>query len=180
MNRPLNESKQLCSPVTHDRLGAPTSTVPQTLDIHAIQQLIPHRYPFLFVDRIEQMVLGESAVGIKNVSMNEWFFQGHFPNHPVVPGVLVVEAMAQTAGVLVMQTLHTTGQADALGTHPVVYFMSVENAKFRKPVCPGDTLELHVSKEQSRGTIWKFRGRALVQQALVGEAIFTAMIRESK
>jgi 3-hydroxyacyl-[acyl-carrier-protein] dehydratase len=146
------------------------------LDIRAIQKLIPHRYPFLFVDRIERIILGASAVGIKNVSLNEWFFQGHFPDHPVVPGVLIVEAMAQTAGALVMKTLQATGHIDPEVMSTVVYFMSVESAKFRKPVVPGDTLELHVCKEQSRDMIWKFKGKAFVRGMLMDEAVFTAMI----
>lgn len=114
----------------------------KTVDIKEIQNLIPHRYPMLLVDRLENIVEGESATGIKNVTMNEWFFQGHFPDNPVMPGVLIVEAMAQTAGALVMYS--TKKEA----SDKLVYFMSISEAKFRKPVLPGDTLHIHVKKEK--------------------------------
>lgn len=147
-----------------------------TLDINAIQALIPHRYPFLLIDRMEDINLGESAVGIKSVSFNEWFFQGHFPGHPVMPGVLIVEAMAQTAAALVVQTLNTDGKKVSSGADSVVYFMSIDEAKFRKPVVPGDMLKLHVTKDRCRGNIWRFRGEANVDGTLVAQATFTAMI----
>lgn len=149
----------------------------QNLDINAqeIKELIPHRYPFLLIDRIEQVQLGHSAVGIKNVSQNEWYFQGHFPDHPILPGVLIIEAMAQTAAALVVKTLktecHEREKFDNL-----VYFMSIEQAKFRKPVIPGNILQLKVVKEKSRGQIWKFKGEAWVENTLTDEATFTAMI----
>ncbi len=145
-----------------------------TLDILEIQRLIPHRYPMLLVDRIVDVRLNHSAVGIKNVSMNEWYFQGHFPQKPILPGVLIIEAMAQTAGALVMKTLEVQ-KGEELG-NKIVYFMSIEEAKFRKPVLPGDVLHLKVFKEKDRGSVWKFRGEAWVGETLTDEAIFTAMI----
>lgn len=150
---------------------------PMVIDIQEIMQLIPHRYPFLLIDKVVDIELGLSAVGIKSVSMNEWYFQGHFPGHPILPGVLIVEAMAQTAGVLVNKTLQVErGNQPSSSDGNLVYFMSIEEAKFRKPVVPGDTLHLKVIKEKSRGTIWKFRGEAWVGDTLTDEAIFTAMI----
>ncbi len=150
-----------------------TDTEFETADIERIMGAIPHRYPFLMIDRIVDMKLGESAVGIKNVSVNENFFQGHFPAHPVMPGVLIIESMAQTAAVLVVETL---GQA-AKGK--VVYFMSVEGAKFRRPVGPGDQLRIHIAKERSRGNVWKFNAVARVDGVAVAEATYTAMIMDS-
>ncbi|MES2253118.1 MAG: 3-hydroxyacyl-ACP dehydratase FabZ [Pseudomonadota bacterium] len=154
-----------------------------SLDVQDIMKLIPHRYPFLLVDRMEDLHLGQSAVGIKNVSMNEWFFQGHFPTHPIMPGVLIIEAMAQTAGALVVKTLQVqngkdTEQTD--GSDIMVYFMSVEEAKFRKPVVPGDVLRLQVTKDRARGNIWRFKGLAFVGDTLVSEASFMAMIVDKK
>lgn len=145
-----------------------------TIEIQEIMQLIPHRFPMLLIDRMQDVVLGESAVGIKNVTMNEWFFQGHFPERPVMPGVLIVEALAQTAGALVMksQGLQQDGR--------LVYFMSIEEAKFRRPVVPGDVVQLRVVKDRARGAVWKFRGEAWVQDQLASEAVFTAMIAEAK
>ena len=127
--------------------------------------MIPHRYPFLLVDRMVDVRHGHSAIGIKNVTVNEPFFQGHFPGHPVMPGVLIVESMAQTAAALVISTLGPeTGM-------PIVYFMSIENAKFRKPVMPGDQLRLTMTKERRRGHVWRFNGVARVDGAVVAEAI---------
>jgi 3-hydroxyacyl-[acyl-carrier-protein] dehydratase len=142
----------------------------EVCDIARIMQAIPHRYPFLLIDRMVDMVLGESAIGIKNVTINEPFFQGHFPSHPVMPGVLIIEAMAQTAAVLVVETLG----ADARGK--VVYFMSVENAKFRRPVGPGDQLRIHIKKEQARRNVWKFNANVRVDGVTVAEATYSAMI----
>ena len=139
-------------------------------DINDIMSMIPHRYPFLLVDKVKDVVLGEKAVGVKNVTMNEPFFPGHFPERPVMPGVLIVEAMAQTAAVLVVGTL---GE-DAKGK--LVYFMTVDGARFRKPVSPGDTLYIHVTKERNRGNVWKFNGEVKVDDAVVAEANFSAMI----
>jgi 3-hydroxyacyl-[acyl-carrier-protein] dehydratase len=140
------------------------------VDISRVMEMIPHRYPFLLVDRVLDIVSDRSATGIKNVTINESFFQGHFPGRPVMPGVLIVEAMAQTAAVLVV---HTLG-ADASGK--LVYFMSIDHARFRKPVTPGDQLRIHVVKERSRGNVWKFTAEAKVDGRLVAEATYAAMI----
>ncbi len=153
--------------------AAPDPAVPgmvAELDVIRIQQMIPHRYPFLMIDRVVELVADKSAVGIKNVTIGEPHFQGHFPQRPVMPGVLIIEAMAQTAGVLVVHTLGPTAEGK------LVYFMSVDDARFRKPVVPGDTLRIHVGKERNRGNVWKFRGEARVNGTLVAEAIFAAMI----
>jgi 3-hydroxyacyl-[acyl-carrier-protein] dehydratase len=147
----------------------------KTLMVEDIQKLIPHRYPMLLVDRVEDVVEGESAVGIKSVTINEWFFQGHFPEKPVMPGVLIVEALAQTAGILVMKSLGFEGAKDKL-----VFFMSIDKAKFRKPVVPGDFLHLKVQKIKSRGMIWTFEGHAYVGDTLAAEAVYTAMIADNK
>ena len=141
-----------------------------TIDIEGIMRAIPHRYPFLMIDRMVDVQLGVSATGIKNVTVNEQFFQGHFPGHPVMPGVLIIEAMAQTAAVLVVSTLGKEFEGK------VVYFMTVENAKFRRPVVPGDQLHIHVIKERNRGNVWKFRSVAKVDDTSVAEAVFSAMI----
>lgn len=133
-------------------------------------ELIPHRYPFLMVDRVIDVVLGESAIGIKNVSMNEPFFQGHFPGKPVMPGVLIVEAMAQTAGILVVSTLGKEMEGK------LVYFMSVDDARFRRPVTPGDQLMVHVKKRHARRLVWKFESECKVDGVVVAEATYTAMI----
>ncbi len=151
--------------------SAPTPPGP-TIDINRIMQLIPHRYPFLLIDRIVELVPDVRAVGIKNVTYNEPFFQGHFPGHPVMPGVLVVEAMAQTAAVMVMETLQRTAEG------VVVYFMSIDQARFRKPIVPGDTVHIHVEKRRQRGTVWKFHGEAKVGGVLMAESVFTAMIMD--
>jgi 3-hydroxyacyl-[acyl-carrier-protein] dehydratase len=134
---------------------------------------IPHRYPFLLIDRVVYMVRDRSAIGVKNVSVNESFFQGHFPGHPVMPGVLIIESMAQTAAVLVVETLGP----EAAGR--VVYFMSIEAAKFRRPVMPGDQLRIHVTKVRSRGNVWKFSAVARVDGVSVAEATYAAMIMDN-
>jgi 3-hydroxyacyl-[acyl-carrier-protein] dehydratase len=141
-----------------------------TMDVQRIMQMIPHRYPFLMIDRVVDAIVNVSAIGIKNVSINEPFFQGHFPSEPVMPGVLIIEAMAQTAAVLVV---HTLGP-DAEGK--LVYFMTVDNARFRKPVVPGDQLFIHVKKERNRGNVWKFTAEAKVSGNLCAEATYAAMI----
>lgn len=156
--------------------ASPTLRTAETLasvDIRRIVTMIPHRYPMLLVDRVLDVKLDDSAVGLKNVSINEPFFQGHFPAEPVMPGVLIIEAMAQTAAVLVVATLGP----DAEGK--LVYFMSVDSVKFRRPVTPGDQLHLQVRKLQSRLSVWKFEGRALVDGKVAAEATFAAMIRSA-
>ncbi|MGQ3030419.1 MAG: 3-hydroxyacyl-ACP dehydratase FabZ [Ferrovibrionaceae bacterium] len=145
-----------------------------TAEIMDVMRMIPHRYPMLLVDRVIDMVKGERATGIKNVTINEPYFQGHFPTRPVMPGVMVVESMAQTAGILVV---HTLGP-DAEGK--LVYFMSIDEARFRKPIVPGDQVMVHVFKERSRGNVWRFRAEAKVDGNLAAEATFAAMILDSK
>ncbi len=140
------------------------------IDINKIMKMIPHRYPILLVDRVLEFVPNESAVGLKNVTMNEPHFQGHFPTFPVMPGVLIVEAMAQTSAILVVQTLGLESQGK------LVYFMSIDMAKFRKPVTPGDSMHIRVTKIQNRKAVWKFRGEATVNGQLCAEAEFSAMI----
>lgn len=142
------------------------------LDINAVSRMIPHRYPFLMIDKVIDLVAGESAVGVKSVSAAEPHFQGHFPGKPIMPGVLIVEAMAQTAGVLVAYTM---GEA---AENKLIYFMAIDSARFRRPVVPGDTLLIHVTKQQNRGAVWKFAGRAMVDGKLVAESNFTAMIMD--
>jgi len=140
------------------------------VDVRRIMEMIPHRHPFLMIDKVVDMVANERAIGIKNVSINESFFQGHFPARPVMPGVLIIEAMAQTAAVLVVHTLGPESEGK------LVYFMSVDNARFRRPVFPGDRLDVHVTKQRHRGNVWKFEGRAKVGDNLMAEAVFAAMI----
>ena len=145
------------------------STEMGAADIQDILSMIPHRYPLLLVDKVVDMVPGESAIGIKNVTMNEPHFQGHFPGKPIMPGVMIIEAMAQTSAVLVIGTVgHQPGS--------VVYFMTVEQARFRKPVLPGDRLVMEVVKLRNRGKVWKFEGTARVNDSVVAEATFTAMM----
>jgi 3-hydroxyacyl-[acyl-carrier-protein] dehydratase len=144
------------------------------VDIAGIMQAIPHRYPFLLIDRVVELFPDVSAIGIKNVTANEAFFQGHFPGRPVMPGVLIIESMAQTAAVLVVGTL---GPEEA---GKLVYFMSVEGAKFRRPVGPGDQLRIHVEKLRNRGNVWKFSAIARVDGATVAEAVYTAMIMDQR
>ena len=144
------------------------------LDIDGIMKRIPHRYPFLMIDRVIDIVPNESAIGIKNVTINEPHFQGHFPSRPVMPGVLIIEAMAQTSAALVV---HSLGD-DAAGK--LVYFMSVDGGKFRKPVVPGDVLMIHVKRQQQRGNVWKFQAEAKVDGKVVAEATYAAMIMDEK
>ncbi len=143
----------------------------KTYRIEEIMQMLPHRYPFLLVDRLEVEVPGEKGVGIKNVTMNEEFFQGHFPGNPVMPGVLQIEAMAQTAGAIVVSK--EEGYADKKRN---VLFMSIDGVKFRKPVKPGDQLRMHVEKVRERRNIFVFHGQSMVDGQVVSEAEFTAMI----
>ena len=142
-----------------------------TIDISGIMARIPHRYPMLLIDKVIDVVKGESCTGVKNVTMNEPFFQGHFPDHPIMPGVLIIEAMAQTSATLVVDSLPGVGS----DSH-VVYFMTIDSARFRKPVMPGDTLHIKVKKERSRGHVWKFLGEAYVGDVLCAEATYTAML----
>ncbi len=149
-----------------------TREVVKSIDILRIMEMIPHRYPFLMIDRVIDLQPDVSAVGVKNVSINEFFFQGHFPRQPVMPGVLIIEAMAQTAAVLVVETL------EGAAAGKLVYFMTVEDGRFRKPVVPGDTLHIHVSKVRNRGNVWKFNGEAKVNGVLMAQARFSAMIMD--
>ncbi len=142
----------------------------EAFDIAQIMRAIPHRYPFLMVDRVVEVVKSVSAIGIKNVSINENFFQGHFPDHPVMPGVLIIECMAQTAAVLVVESLGPESRGK------LVYFMSIESAKFRRPVVPGDQMRVHVVRERQRGNIWKFHAQAKVDGRIVAESTYSAMI----
>ena len=149
--------------------GGTGEAVAGILDTHAINRMLPHRYPFLLVDRARDLCIGESIVGIKNVTANEPFFQGHFPGRPIMPGVLVVEAMAQTSALLVGHTL------DLSAENADIYFMSVERAKFRRPIEPGDQVELHVRALNARQRVWRFAGTAIVSGKRVAEAEFTVM-----
>ena len=143
------------------------------MNINDIMKYLPHRYPFLLVDRIIDLQPGEHISGIKNVTFNEPFFQGHFPGQPIMPGVLIVEAMAQVAGVMAFRS-------GVEGTGRSVYFMSIEKAKFRRPVIPGDQLKLDIKVLQQRGNVWKFSGTATVDGKLASEAEFTAMVTDKE
>ena len=143
------------------------------VDAQRIMELIPHRYPFLMIDRMVDIVSGESATGIKNITMNEPCFQGHFPKRPIFPGVLIIEAMAQTSAALVVHTLGESSEGK------LVYFMSVQTARFRKPVTPGDQLNIHVIKHATRGNVWKFNSEAKVNNDVVAEASYAAMIMDN-
>ena len=149
-----------------------SSGIALPMGIMEIRRLLPHRYPFLLVDRITELEIGERAVGIKNVTANEPLFQGHFPDRPIFPGVLVLEALAQTAAVLVCLTFNISGETSD------IYFMSIDKAKFRKPVVPGDTLEMHVRVLRSHREVQKFAGETRVDGIVVAECEFTAMFRD--
>lgn len=142
----------------------------QQLNIDEIMSLLPHRYPFLLLDKVIDLKLNESIVGIKNVTFNEQYFVGHFPNNPVMPGVLIIEALAQVSAVLVSKSMETTKNKD-------VYLLSIETAKFRKVVRPGDTLYLHSKIEQGRSSVWKCLCKAEVNNEIVAECIVTAMVK---
>ena len=148
----------------------PSSGKSLSIDIERIMTMIPHRYPFLLVDRVQDMIPNQSAVGIKNVTFNEHYFHGHFPSAPVMPGVLIIESMAQTSALLVVQSLG----AEAEGK--LVYFMSIDGARFRKPVVPGDQMQIHVKKTHRHAKVWKFFCQVMVDEALVAEASIAAMI----
>lgn len=141
-----------------------------SIEIGEVMEYIPHRYPFLMIDRVVEVTPDVSAIGLKNVSINEHFFQGHFPTRPVMPGVLIIESMAQTAAVLVVETLGPESKGK------LVYFMVVDDCRFRRPVVPGDQLLVHVSKLRQRGNVWKFRAEAKVDGQLAAEATYSAMI----
>lgn len=151
------------------RTGVEKRKVIQMMNSIEIQKILPHRFPFLLIDRITEMVPKSKAVGLKNVTINEPFFQGHFPDNPIMPGVLVIEAMAQVSGILAFQS-GAEGKS--------VYFMSIEKAKFRKPVVPGDQLIFEVNIVKQRNNVWKFSGQAFVDKKVVAEAEFTAMVTE--
>ncbi len=144
------------------------------VDTKRIMEMIPHRYPFLMIDKVINIVPDEGATGIKNVTANEAQFQGHFPNLPIMPGVLIIESMAQTCAIVVVSTLGPEAEGRA------VYFMSVENARFRKPVVPGDTLMVDVEKRAHRGGVWKFFAEAKVDGTVVAEGTITAMLTDQR
>ncbi len=158
----------MSAPTEESATGAPDEL--GSADIGRILELLPHRYPFLMVDRIIAMKGDESGIGIKNVSFNEPHFQGHFPGQPVMPGVLLIEGMAQTAGVLCISSRDEPEQPR------LVYFMTIDKAKFRKPVVPGDVVEYHMQRLRRRMNMWWFRGEARVGGAVVAEAEISAMI----
>lgn len=153
---------------------AEQATAGDHIDIGEILARLPHRYPFLLVDRCEAFVANTSIVGIKCVTFNEPFFQGHFPGHPVMPGVLIVEAMGQTGAIMMSKSL----EIDIAGK--VIYFMSIDGVRFRSPVRPGDVLHMHVEVTRARGDIFKFKGKALVNGKVCAEAEFTAMSADAK
>ncbi len=155
---------------TNEQTTQETNVI-EEIRIGEILKLLPHRYPFLLVDRLKNVVPGESGIGIKNVTMNEGFFQGHFPDNPVMPGVLQIEAMAQTAGIIVL-----TAFPEEERSGNSVYFMTVDEVKFRKPILPGDVIEFTVKKEQAVRNVFKFRGEARVDGKLVSQATFSAMV----
>lgn len=140
------------------------------IGLERILEMIPHRHPFLMIDEVVDVVADERATGVKNVSRSDYYFRGHFPARPVMPGVLIIEAMAQTAAVLVVHTLGPESEGK------LVYFMSIDGARFRRPVFPGDRLDVHVVKQRHRGNVWKFAGKATVGANLMAEAVFAAMI----
>lgn len=148
------------------------SVAADTVEISRIMEMIPHRYPMLLVDKVIDLRPNESAIGIKNITINEPQFQGHFPTRAVMPGVMIVESMAQTAAVLVVHSLGSDSEGK------LVYFMSIDNCRFRRPVVPGDVMHVHVTKERSRGAVWRFKGEVRVGEELAAEAVFAAMILE--
>lgn len=152
--------------------GSSTKKKSKSIDIAQIMKLVPHRYPFLLIDKIIEMDDDNSAVGVKNVTYNEPFFQGHFPSHPVMPGVLLIEGMAQTAGALCVANIEGNYEPS------LVYFMAIDKARFRRPVVPGDTVYYHMKKIRNRGRVWRFKGEAKVDGHIVAESEISAMIVE--
>ena len=150
--------------------GSSEPKAPYDIDVRRIMEILPHRYPFLMIDRLVDIHRGDSAVGVKNVSINEPFFAGHFPGAPVVPGVLLIEAMAQTAAALVVESLGPEMEGK------LVYFMSIDSARFRRPVMPGDQVMVHAERKHARGRAWKFNGTCKVGEAVAAEAVYCAMI----
>lgn len=144
------------------------------IDINEIQSILPHRYPFLLIDRVTGMEEGKSIVAYKNVTIGEHVFQGHFPGHPIYPGVMIIEGMAQAGGVLAFKSMNSEAQAET--SEKVVYFMSIDKAKFRSPVTPGDKLEYRLEVLKHKGSIWVLLGKAYVNDKLVAEAELKAMI----
>jgi len=153
---------------------APVNAAPSEIDITEVLARIPHRYPFLLVDRAEEYQPHKSIVGIKCVTVNEPFFQGHFPGYPVMPGVLIVEAMAQTGAVLMSKSLDVDTEGKT------IFFVSLDNCRFRTPVRPGDVIRMHVEVLRARGDLFKFHGRAMVGDKVAAEAEFAAMLVETK
>ncbi len=146
-------------------------TTEPVLDINGVMDSLPHRYPMLMIDKIVALNPGENATAIKNVTVNEPFFPGHFPGHPIMPGVLIIEAMAQTAAIVVVKKMGLTNTG-----RYVVYFMTIDEARFRRPVMPGDTLRIEVRKDRQRGNVWKFKGEAYVGAEKAAEAMFSAIL----
>ena len=154
-----------------DRAEQPEVTA--EIDLKGIKQMIPHREPFLMIDKVVNVVRGISATGNKLITPDEYYFKGHFPRWPVMPGVLIIEAMAQTAAVMVVDAIGD------LARGKLVYFTSIDNARFRRPVVPGNILNIHVERKASRGMVWKFHGRAVVEDKLMAEATYAAMIMDN-
>lgn len=143
------------------------------MDVIEIQEIIPHRFPFLLVDRVTEVNNGENLIGYKNVTINEHVFEGHFPGHPIYPGVMILEGLAQAGGILAFKSMDMTKEEAA---QKVVYFMSIDNAKFRAPVRPGDRLEYRVSVIKNKGAIWMLDGKAYVDDKIVAQAELKAMV----
>lgn len=151
----------------------PVGTRLEDLDINGIKRTIPHRYPFLMIDRVIEIEAASSAVGIKNVTTNEPYFEGHFPERPIMPGVLIIEVMAQTAAVLAVASMGSAAKGKP------VYFMAIEQARFRRPVVPGDQLQVKVSRLHKKLSIWKFAGQATVDGTIVAQATMSARIMDA-
>lgn len=170
----MSQPSEIKKPVAMPTEPIVINTALPQYDVEGIKEMIPHRYPMLLLDRAVNIEDGKSIIGIKRLTPDEPYFPGHFPSHPVMPGVLIVEAMAQSAAVLVVHTMGVSARGK------VVYFMSIDGAKFRRPVVPGDTLYLHCVAQRSRGNIWKFSGIAYVDGHKVADATYSAMIRDDK